>query len=75
MLWTPDILQFFTVPSELLPKFETLRESTIVKLNSILEKEEEFEMKTKISETIERIKNEKFDQLNFLKLKNLESSI
>jgi hypothetical protein len=56
-------------------KFETLRESTIVKLNSILEKEEEFEMKTKISETIERIKNEKFDQLNFLKLKNLESSI
>ena len=56
-------------------KFETIRESTIVKLNSILEKEEEFEMKTKISETIERIKNEKFDQLNFLKLKNLESSI
>ena len=56
-------------------KFETLRESTIVKLNSILEKEEEFEIKTKISETIDRIKNEKFDQLNFLKLKNLESSI
>jgi len=56
-------------------KFETLRESTIVKLNSILEKEEEFEIKTKISETIDRIKNEKFDQLNFLKLKNLENSI
>jgi hypothetical protein len=56
-------------------KFETLRESTIVKLNSILEKEEEFEIKTKISETIDRIKNEKFDQLNFLKLKNLEGSI
>lgn len=56
-------------------KFETLRESTIVKLNFILEKEEEFEIKTKISETIDRIKNEKFDQLNFLKLKNLEGSI
>ena len=56
-------------------KFEALRESTIVKLNSILEKEEEFEIKTKISETIDRIKNEKFDQLNFLKLKNLEGSI
>ena len=26
-------------------------------------------------ETIDRIKNEKFDQLNFLKLKNLEGSI
>jgi hypothetical protein len=56
-------------------KFETIRENTIVKLNTMLEKEEEFEIKTKLSETIERIKVEKFDQLNFLKLKNLESSI
>ena len=71
-----EFLQLISEDTETLEtKFETLRESTIVKLNSILEKEEEFEMKTKISETIERIKNEKFDQLNFLKLKNLESSI
>jgi hypothetical protein len=56
-------------------KFETIRESTISKLNSILEKEEEFELKTKLSETIDRLKSEKFDQLNFLKLKNLEESI
>ena len=56
-------------------KFETLRESTILKLNTMLEKEDEFEIKTKLSETIERIKVEKFDQLNFLKLKNLENSI
>ena len=56
-------------------KFETIRESTILKLNTMLEKEDEFEIKTKLSETIERIKVEKFDQLNFLKLKNLENSI
>lgn len=56
-------------------KFETIRESAISKLNVILEKEEEFELKTKLSETIDRLKNEKFDQLNFLKLKNLEESI
>jgi hypothetical protein len=56
-------------------KFETIRESTISKLNVILEKEEELELKTKLSETIDRLKNEKFDQLNFLKLKNLEQSI
>jgi hypothetical protein len=56
-------------------KFETIRESAISKLNVILEKEEEFELKTKLSETIDRLKNEKFDQLNFLKLKNLEQSI
>lgn len=56
-------------------KFETIRESAISKLNVILEKEEEFELKTKLSETIDRLKTEKFDQLNFLKLKNLEESI
>jgi len=56
-------------------KFEVIRENTITKLQNLLEKEEEFELKTKLSETIDRIKNEKFDQLNFLKLKNLEESI
>jgi hypothetical protein len=56
-------------------KFETIRESAISKLKVILEKEEEFELKTKLSETIDRLKVEKFDQLNFLKLKNLEESI
>jgi hypothetical protein len=40
-----------------------------------LESEQEFELKTKLAETIDRIKQEKFDQVNFLKLKNLENSI
>ena len=74
-----DRKEFFQIISEdtktLETKFETLRESTITKLNFILENEKEFEIKTKISETIDIIKNEKFDQLNFLKLKNLENSI
>ena len=56
-------------------KFENIKESAVNKLKTILEKEEEFELKSKISETIDRVKNEKFDQLNFLKLKNLEESI
>jgi len=56
-------------------KFETLKESTITKLNTLLENEKEIELKTKLSETIDRLKVEKFDQLNFLKLKNLEESI
>ena len=56
-------------------KFETLKESTITKLNTILENEQDFEIQTKLSETINRLKFEKFDQLNFLKLKNLEESI
>ena len=61
--------------SVLKEKFETLRESTISKLNVIFENENEFEMKTKLSETIDILKVEDFNQLNFLKLKNLEESI
>ena len=56
-------------------KFETIRESAIKKLQTILEKEEEFELKTKLSETIDKLKFEKFDQMNFIRLKNLEESI
>lgn len=71
--------QFFQLISEdtidLETKFETIRENTINKLNLILENETEFEIKNKISETIDKIKSEKFDQLNFLKLKNLEESL
>jgi hypothetical protein len=71
-----EFLQLISEDSKSLEdKFETIRESTISKLNVILEKEEEIELKTKLSETIDRLKNEKFDQLNFLKLKNLEQSI
>lgn len=71
--------EFFQLISEdvkiLEDKFESIRESAINKLNVILEKEEESELKVKISETIDRLKSEKFDQLNFLKLKSLEESI
>jgi len=71
-----EFLQLISEDSKSLEdKFETIRESAINKLNVILEKEEEFELKTKLSETIDRLKTEKFDQLNFLRLKNLEESI
>jgi hypothetical protein len=71
--------EFFLIISEdsasLETKFETIRESAVTKLQTILEKEDEFEMKTKLSETIDKNKNEKFDQMNFLKIKNLEESL
>jgi hypothetical protein len=71
--------EFFQLISEdtktLETKFELLRETTINKLKVILDKEPEFEIKTKISETIGRVENEKFDQMSFLKLKSLEESI
>ena len=56
-------------------KFETIRESAISKLTLLQDKEDSQDIKEKISETIDKLKIEKFDQLNFLKLKNLEESI
>lgn len=71
-----EFIQLISEDSKTLEtKFETIRESAITKLNLMLEKEQEFELKTKLSETINKLKTEKFDQLNFLKLKTLEESI
>jgi hypothetical protein len=71
--------EFFQIVSEdsktLENKFQSIKENTITKLTTILENEDSQEIKNKISETIEKIKVEKFDQINFLKLKNLEESI
>jgi uncharacterized protein (UPF0210 family) len=71
--------EFFQIVSEdsktLENKFQSIKENAITKLTTILENEDSQEMKNKISETIEKIKIEKFDQINFLKLKNLEESI
>jgi hypothetical protein len=56
-------------------KFEVIREKAINKLETIMENENELEIKSRISETITKLKDEKFDQMNFLRLKNLEESI
>jgi hypothetical protein len=71
--------EFFQIVSEdnrnLENRFEELKTSAISKLQNILENENESDVKTKINETIDKLKEEKFDQVNFLKLKNLESSL
>ena len=71
--------EFFQIVSEdtkiLETKFETIKESAISKLIALQDSEDSQDIKTKISETIDKVKSEKFDQLNFLKLKNLEESI
>ena len=45
------------------------------KLNSLYEEQSESEMKTRISETIEKIQLENFDQVNYVRLKQLEESL
>jgi Txe/YoeB family toxin of Txe-Axe toxin-antitoxin module len=56
-------------------RFNLLKEKTLQKLSPVLEKETDKETKQKIQETIEKIQNDKFNQLNFLRLKKLEESI
>lgn len=61
--------------NDLEKEFTTIKESAINKLQTILEGENEFELKTKISETIDRLKNEEFNQMNFVRISSLEKSI
>jgi hypothetical protein len=56
-------------------KFEDIKSNALDKLFQIKESQEDIELKEKISETIDKVKSEKFDQLNYLKLKNLEKSL
>lgn len=71
--------EFFQLISEdsktLEGKFETLKENTITKLTNMMESETESDVKSKLSETIDKLRNEKFDQISFLRLKTLEESI
>lgn len=71
--------EFFQIISEdqdsLKNKFEELKDKTIGKLQNILEQENESEVKERITETIVKLKGEKFDQMSFLKLKDLENSL
>lgn len=71
--------EFFKVlksdQKDLEKEFFSLKENTIKKLETLLENQEEFELKTKISETIDRLKLEEFNQMNFLKISSLEKSI
>jgi hypothetical protein len=62
-------------PKQLESEFSKIRESAISKLETLLISEEEFEVKTKISETIDRLKKEEFNQMNFVKISSLEKSI
>ena len=71
-----EFIQLVSEDSEVLKtKFEQLKENTLSKLNTIFENENEVEIKSKISETIQKVKEEKFDQISFMKLKSLEQSI
>jgi hypothetical protein len=56
-------------------KFESLKKDATIKLNGLIENESDSDIKSKITETVQRINNEKFDQVAYLKLKQLVESL
>lgn len=56
-------------------EYTNLKESTINSLKTIMETQEDSEVKNKLTETIDKITSEKFDQVNFVRLKHLSDSI
>lgn len=71
--------EFFEIIKEdsksLEKRFVELVESTLEKLNPLASSEENEDTKKTLQETIERVKSEKFSQINFLKLKKLNEAI
>ena len=56
-------------------EFNKLQESVISKLNTLKESTEDNSIKTKIEETLSKVSQEKYDKLNFFKLKNLSENL
>lgn len=55
--------------------YSDLKESAVKKLSNLMTNEKEEELKEKISETIEKLSQEKFTQINYLKLMTLDKSL
>jgi hypothetical protein len=56
-------------------KYEIIKEDVIDKLNDLKSKETDNDVKFKITETITKVKNEKYDKLNYFKLQELNKNI
>ena len=56
-------------------KYEIIKEDVIDKLMDLKSKETDNEVKSKINETITKVKKEKYDKLNYFKLQELNRSI
>lgn len=56
-------------------EYHTLKDCTINKLKTILTNESEEDLKSKIQETIEKIKTQDFNQMNYVKLVSLEKNL
>jgi len=60
---------------DLKDEYTQLKESSIHKLNQVISEEKDVEVMKKINETIQRVSNEKFDKLNYYRLKKLNENL
>ena len=56
-------------------KFDFIKENTIKRLENILSSDSDPDTVGAIKETIEKVKNESFDKISYIKLKNLNESL
>ena len=61
--------------SELESKYSTIKESVVDKLQIMYNQNHDFPTRKSITETIEKISSEKYDKLNYYKLKNLHDNL
>jgi hypothetical protein len=61
--------------SELEPKYSTIKESVIKKLTGIRRENTDYEVGQRINETITKLETEKYDKLNYYKLKSLNENL
>jgi hypothetical protein len=61
--------------SDLENEFGNLKESAVNKLKVLSNKENDVELRSKISETISKIEAEEYDEISYVRLKKLEESI
>ena len=60
---------------EMTEKFIIMKEEALVKLNSLKEQSEDDSIKQKIEETIQKVQNQQFDKVSYVKLKNLKENL
>jgi hypothetical protein len=61
--------------SVLEPKYSTIKESVVERLQTIYNQNHDRSTRKSITETIEKISTEKYDKLNYYKLKNLHDNL
>ena len=61
--------------SELEPKYLEIKESVVEKLNVMFNQNHDQPTRKTITETIDKISNEKYDKLNYYKLKSLYDNL